>query len=38
MIPRSGYRFSDKIMPANRGMIPRSGYRFSDKIMPSERG
>jgi hypothetical protein len=32
MIPKSGYRFSDKIMRQQR-MIPKSGYRFSDKIM-----
>jgi hypothetical protein len=32
MIPKSGYRFSDKIMRKYR-MIPKSGYRFSDKIM-----
>jgi hypothetical protein len=32
MIPKSGYRFSDKIM-LKEGMIPKSGYRFSDKIM-----
>jgi hypothetical protein len=32
MIPRSGHRFSDKIM-FKQNMIPKSGYRFSDKIM-----
>jgi DNA-binding winged helix-turn-helix (wHTH) protein len=33
MIPKSGYRFSDKIMLRNSIMIPKSGYRFSDRIM-----
>jgi len=34
MIPKSGYRFSDKIMrQTNKRMIPKSGYRFSGKIM-----
>jgi DNA-binding winged helix-turn-helix (wHTH) protein len=33
MIPKSGYRFSDKIMLRNSSMIPKSGYRFSDRIM-----
>jgi hypothetical protein len=33
MIPKSGYRFSDKIMAKQKPMIPKSGYRFSDKIM-----
>jgi len=33
MIPKSGYRFSDKITRKEIGMIPQSGYRFSDKIM-----
>jgi len=33
MIPKSGNRFSDKIMRQQKGMIPKSGERFSDKIM-----
>ncbi len=33
MIPKSGYRFSEKIMLQQESMIPKSGYRFSDKIM-----
>jgi len=33
MIPKSGYRFSDKIMRKQMSMIPKGGYRFSDKIM-----
>jgi len=41
MIPKSGNRFSDKIMLRKDCMIPkkpaphlmRGGYRFSDKIM-----
>jgi hypothetical protein len=33
MIPKSGKRFSDKIMRKKIGMIPKSGKRFSDKIM-----
>jgi hypothetical protein len=32
MIPKSGPRFSDKIM-LQMSMIPKSGARFSDKIM-----
>ncbi len=33
MIPKSGDRFSDKIMRKRLRMIPKSGNRFSDKIM-----
>jgi hypothetical protein len=33
MIPKSGPRFSDKIMLKRERMIPKSGHRFSDKIM-----
>jgi hypothetical protein len=34
MIPKSGNRFSDKIMLQGKStMIPKSGNRFSDKIM-----
>jgi hypothetical protein len=33
MIPKSGHRFSDKIMLAITSMIPKSGHRLSDKIM-----
>jgi hypothetical protein len=33
MIPKSGNRFSDKIMRQPKSMIPKSGNRFSDKIM-----
>jgi hypothetical protein len=33
MIPKSGHRFSDKIMLQQSSMIPKSGYRFSGKIM-----
>jgi hypothetical protein len=33
MIPKSGHRFSDKIMLKQERMIPKSGHRFSDKIM-----
>ena len=32
MIPKSGHRFSDKIM-LKGSMIPKSGHRFSEKIM-----
>jgi hypothetical protein len=32
MIPKSGHRFSDKIISEPR-MIPKSGHRFSDKII-----
>jgi hypothetical protein len=32
MIPKSGPRFSEKIMLKWR-MIPKSGHRFSEKIM-----
>jgi len=31
MIPKSGFRFSEKIML--QSMIPKSGFRFSEKIM-----
>jgi len=31
MIPKSGHRFSEKIML--KSMIPKSGHRFSEKIM-----
>jgi len=33
MIPKSGDRFSDKIMRKTITMIPKSGDRFWDKIM-----
>jgi len=34
MIPKSGNRFSDKIMLKQKAsMIPKSGNRFSEKIM-----
>jgi hypothetical protein len=33
MIPKSGYRFSEKIMLKTPSMIPKSGHRFSEKIM-----
>jgi len=33
MIPKSGNRFSEKIMRQLKSMIPKSGSRFSDKIM-----
>ena len=36
MIPKSGNRFSDKIMPKQPAMIPKSGNRFSDEIMPNQ--
>jgi hypothetical protein len=38
MIPKSGDRFSGKIMRPSKRMIPKSGDRFSGKIMrPSKR-
>jgi hypothetical protein len=33
MIPKSGNRFSEKIMLELNSMIPKSGNRFSEKIM-----
>jgi len=33
MIPKSGYRLSEKIMLQQESMIPKSGYRLSEKIM-----
>jgi hypothetical protein len=33
MMPKSGQRFSDKIMLKQKAMIPKSGHRFSDRIM-----
>ena len=37
MIPKSGDRFSDKIMRGDKRMIPKSGDRFSDKIVRKDR-
>jgi hypothetical protein len=37
MIPKSGDRFSDKIMRQQKVMIPKSGNRFSDKIMRQQK-
>ncbi len=37
MIPKSGFRFSDKIMLRQRLMIPKIGHRFWDKIMLQQR-
>ncbi len=33
MIPKSGHRFSDKIIRKQYTHDPESGHRFSDKIM-----
>jgi hypothetical protein len=33
MIPKSGPRFSEKIMLKTSSMIAKSGRRFSEKIM-----
>jgi hypothetical protein len=32
MIPKSGYRFSDKIMLKTKSMIPKSDYGLSQQI------
>jgi hypothetical protein len=32
MVPKSGYRFSEKTM-LKKSMVPKSRYRFSDKAM-----
>jgi DNA-binding winged helix-turn-helix (wHTH) protein len=38
MIPKSGYRFSDRIMrQQKKRMIPKSGYRFSETIMRQQK-
>jgi DNA-binding winged helix-turn-helix (wHTH) protein len=39
MIPKSGYRFSEKIMLKEKiqSMIPKSGYRFSERVMLKEK-
>jgi hypothetical protein len=37
MIPKSGNRFSDKIMHQQKVMIPKSVNRFSDKIMRQQK-
>jgi len=37
MIPKSGHRFSEKIM-LELSMIPKSGHRFSEKIMLEHAG
>ena len=36
MIPKSGNRFSDQMMPKQKGMIPKSGNRFSGQIMQTK--
>jgi hypothetical protein len=33
MIPKSGNRFSEKIMLRLESRFPNGGYRFSDKIV-----
>ena len=33
MIPKSGFRFSEKIMLKHESMVPKSGSRFSGQIM-----
>ena len=38
MIPKSGNRFSEKIMLKQKSMIPKSGNRFSEKIMLKKLG
>jgi len=38
MIPKSGPRFSEKIMLKQKGMIPKSSHRFSEKIMLKQKG
>jgi hypothetical protein len=38
MIPKSGNRFSDKIMLEAKSMIPKSGNRFSVQIMLNVKG
>jgi hypothetical protein len=38
MIPKSGYRFSDKIMRQLKVMIPKSGNRFSAFAKPMVMG
>ncbi len=37
MIPKSGNRFSEKIMLQQKSMIPKSGNRFSEEIMLQKR-
>ncbi len=37
MIPKSGNRFSEKIMLQQKSMIPKSGNQFSEKIMFQKR-
>jgi hypothetical protein len=38
MIPKSGHRFSDKIMLKKISMIPKSGVGFPDKITLKQQG
>jgi hypothetical protein len=38
MIPKSGNRFSEKIMLKQKSMIPKSGNRFTEKIMLKQKG
>jgi len=37
MIPKSGNRFSEKIMLQQKSMTPKSGNQFSEKIMFQKR-
>lgn len=38
MIPQSGGRFADKIMPKQKGMIPQSRNPFAGEIVPKLKG
>ena len=38
MIPKSGNRFSDKIMLQQKSMIPKSGNRFPAFAKPASAG
>ena len=38
MTPKSGYRFSDKVMRPQDAVTPKSGYRFSDEVRRPEKG
>ena len=38
MIPKSGHRFSDKIMLQQKSMIPKSGHRLPAVAQPASAG
>jgi hypothetical protein len=37
MIPKSGHRFSDQIMPKTKGMTRKNVKRFSGKVVSAKK-